>query len=133
MINQLHSVLVNPQLLIVFNKLVMISMAVAVVGIRVSRITIRSLSISRPLVVSMVGISVSVVGSRVGSITMVGITVVGISVIGIRVGSISVMAISMVAIRGVSIGHAIAGISFRLSNNSCEQAQGNNSEGLHLY
>merc|ERR1719308_732581 len=110
MINQLHSVLVNPQLLIVFNKLVMISIAVAVVGIRVSRITVRSLSISRPLVVSMVGISVSVVGSRVGSISVMGIRVcgitvavrslsisgplvvsmVGISVIGIRVGSISV-------------------------------------------
>merc|ERR1719312_907037 len=86
--------------------------SISVMGIRVCGITVavRSLSISGPLVVSMAGISVTVVGRMVGSITVV-------------------------AIRGVSmtIRHAIAGISFRLSNNSCEQAQGNNSEGLHLY
>merc|ERR1719317_1531660 len=112
-------------------------------GIRVCGITVRSLSISRPLVVSMVGICISVVGIRVRGITVRSLSIsrplvvsmvgISVSVVGSRVGSITVVAISMVAIRGVSIRHAIAGISFRLSNNSCEQAQGDNSEGLHLY
>merc|ERR1712055_819955 len=93
-------------------------------------------SISRPLVVTMVGIAV--VSIRVGMISMVSITIsrvairsisrplvvamVGISVVGIRIGSISMVGItiSMVSIAIGRVAIAIrnsmmrASISFRL-------------------
>merc|ERR1712090_104005 len=93
----------------------------------------------------MVSISVSMVGIRVGSISVVGIRIGSISMVGIRVGGITVRSLSIsrllvvtmagisisISMMGIGVGSipvairdTIAGISFRLSYNSCKQAQG---------
>merc|ERR1719315_704838 len=99
------------------------------VSITISRVAIRS--ISRPLVVAMVGISmVGITISRVaiGSLSisrslvvaMMGIT---ISMVSIAIGRVAI------AIRN----SMMASISFRLSCDSCQQAKSNNSYGFHVY
>merc|ERR1711887_41044 len=110
-------------------------------------IAVRRLSISRPLVVAVVGIAVSVsmVSITVGgiAITMVSITIrslsisrpLVVSVVGIRIGMISMVGITIgrvaIAIRKSMM--ASISFSFRLSCDSCEQAEGNNSDGFHFY
>merc|ERR1711996_113307 len=94
-------------------------------------ITIRSLSISRSLVVAMVSIAISVMGIRVGMISVITIGRVAIRSLSISrplvVAMVSI-AISMVSITivngmvGMAIGNSMmAGISFRLSCDSCKQ------------
>merc|ERR1719348_1855953 len=122
-----------------------ITVSVSVVGIRVGvvsmvgitvggvAIAIRSLGISRSLVVAVVGITVSVVGIiRIGMISMVSIAVSMMGIGGITIAMVSIT-IGWVAIAIRDSMIASISISFGLSCDSCEQAEGNNSNGFHFY
>merc|ERR1712139_515601 len=75
--------------------------SISMVSITISRVAIGSLSISRSLVVAMMGITISMVSIAIGRVA--------------------------IAIRN----SMMASISFRLSCNSCQQAKSNNSYGFH--
>merc|ERR1719244_2190008 len=101
------------------------------VSITISRVAIRS--ISRPLVVAMVGITISMVSITISRVAIGSLSIsrsLVVAMVGISICMVSI-AIGRVAI--AIRNSMMASISYRLSCDSCQQAKSNNSYGFHVY
>merc|ERR1711928_301602 len=91
-------------------------------------VSVRRLGISRPLVVSVTVVSTMVSTVGIGSIGSVAVAVAMAIIATVVSNGRVAIAVTM----AVAIAKSVAGISLGGSSGSREQAQGNNTNGLHL-